>query len=275
MMARSGHRATTCILDAMLRLIVVAAVLALRARARLQIPHGFTLREYCPSGLSDGSGDILIRRGALRMEGRGQHRVLWYRFDYDDSIEGLHGDGGAARHRDVAIFHTLPTVWFLDPFEQKRLVVNGTTGTGGSASTFAFESHVLSEVDLESIERISQPVQHVIIGRIQPVDGSRAVEVGLKVHARYAEVSQRALPFLSPSPLSWTLSDTETVTFEPFAVVVRSPDGICRRVVPRLERVLETRLPTGAARHVTVVRWVSLAVLASAVISLIFSKDIR
>jgi hypothetical protein len=283
--------ARKCILNGILGLAAVTAALVLSVRgAKTQIPRDYTLREYCPSGLSDGSGDISIRRGSLRMEGRGQHRVLWYRFDYDDSIEGLRADEGSGRHRDVAIFHTLPTVWFVDPFEKKRLVVNETMGGGGApgcvegASTFEFESHVLSEVDLESIEQMSQPVQHVIIGRIQLSDGTGAgwgdrsdarmqVEVGVKVHARYAEVSQRALPSLSPSPLSWMLSDTATVAFEPFSVVVRSTNGNCRRLMPTLERVLETQLPAGAGRHMAVVRWVSLGVLGSAVFRLIYSKD--
>ena len=267
--------------------VAIVAVIALRrgvgeARAERngheEFPNSnFTsLREYCPFGVSDGSGDISIRHGALRMEGRGQHRVLWYRFDYDESIEAR-VDGAAVQYRDMAIVHTLPTVWFVDPFEKKRLVVNGRAAAEGSSpQLFMFESSVLTEVDLESIEALSEPVQHVLAGRVRLPDWSNSesasrtvVEVGVKVHARYPVVERLARDVrASAFPLSWLLSDTSRVRFDPFTVVVRLPAGQCRRLVPRLERALETQLPAGASRHETVVRWVSFAALGAAVLSL-------
>jgi hypothetical protein len=222
-----------------------------------------TLLDFCAKGLSDSSEDVIISNSTLSMEGRGQHRVLWYRFDYADSFRD------ESPYRDVMVVHTLPTVWFVDPFQAKRLVGD---------SSGSFESIVWSDVDLESIEVLSRPVSHALVGRVDVPVSSMApaspsgtstslessssrvssVELGIKVHARYAKVSMAA------GRWGWLFSDVATVSFEPFDVVVRSRTGHCRRLVPALEGVLEAQLPAGAARHWDMVRAVTTFVLLGA-----------
>ena len=249
--------------------VIVALGRAIHATSPTATEEEFLLGGWCPKGMSDASGDISIKKAAMTMEGQGQHRTLRYRFEYDDRVQHWI-DSSEAQTRELAIVHTLPAVWFVDPFEQKRV-------TGVDKANFT--SHIVGarEVDLESIESLSRPVEHVLAGHVRVAGpdergmGKRTdVDVGVKVHARYASVSggigeereQRTL-------LEWLLSDTTKATFEPIAVVVRSPTGHCRRLMPRLERVLETELPAGAMRHAELVRWGSTAavVVAAFVVS--------
>jgi hypothetical protein len=138
----------------------------------------------------------------------------------------------------MAIVHALPTVWFVDPFEGKRVV-------GENQSVF--ESFVLDTVDLESIEMFTKPISHALVARNVSVSQNGVpVDVGIRIHARYASVPKNME--LQRNAWEWLLSDKVSVVFKPFEIYTRSSTGHCTRVVP-IQEALSTQVAAGAERH--------------------------
>lgn len=213
------------------------------------------LSDFCTGVVVGDDDEVRVRRVSnlpmVALEGQGSHRLLQYTFYISTT--------NAER---VAIVHALPTVWFVDPFDERRMV--GTNVT-------EYTSDIVGEwVDLESIEIFSDPITHVVGWKAQ---GDDMVNVGIKVHARYGHVSHRKVDFWK-DPYSWLLSDWREVNFEPFEVVVRAASGQCTRVRPVQEPVM-ARMVTGATRHEALVIPMTLVSLVSGVLCSVFFSTSR
>jgi hypothetical protein len=179
----------------------------------------------------------------VSLEGNGQHRTLRYRFRLNHT-EGLDV-------RDVILLHSLPTVWFVDPFEKKRLV---------GKDSGVFESLILDSVDLESIEILSNPIRHAILLKNTSIEGGKEIDIGVSVHARYGKVSVDTSVRFVESPWRWMASDFETVKFDMFHIIFRSAEGHCTRLIP-VQDTVKAHVPVGAERHALVVVPVTAASL--------------
>jgi hypothetical protein len=207
---------------------------------------GFRVSQFCSHGVVGGEESETVGRGqgrVVRLQGQGQHRILAYHFQLKNPRPGR-------ETVDVAIVHSLPTVWFVDPFEAKRVV-------GQNQSVF--ESHVLGPVDLESIEMYTKSISHALVVQNASLDQDGVpVDVGIRIHARYASVPEDA--GLQKNVLEWLLSDKVRVAFDPFEIYIRSSTGHCTRIVP-VQEPLSTEVPAGAERHTqTVVLLTALSI---------------
>lgn len=201
----------------------------------------FQLSGFCTVGVVEREASDVIGQGqgrVLSLDGRGQHRTLKYTFE-------LKHASPVVEIVDVALVHALPTVWFVDPFETKRVV-------GKNASVF--ESHVMDPVDVESVEMFTHSISHALVARnVSLREGVVPIDVGIRIHARYANVAKDA-GMLTGKVLEWLLSDMVPVVFKPFEIYLRSSSGQCTRVRP-IQDVLSTHVPAGAERHTHVVVW--------------------
>ena len=179
----------------------------------------------------------------VTLEGQGQHRTLRYRFVLNH-VEGFDV-------KAVILLHSLPTVWFVDPFEKKRLV---------GKDSGAFESIVLDDVDLESIEILSKPIRHALVLNNTSIERAKEIDIGVSVHARYGKVSVGSSISFVDSPWRWMASDFETVKFDMFHIIIRSAEGQCTRLVP-VQNTVKALVPVGAERHALVVVPVTAASL--------------
>lgn len=194
----------------------------------------FRVSSFCALGVVGGEESETVGKGNgvfPTLEGRGQHRILKYGFNLKSPRPGI-------QIVDVAIVHSLPTVWFVDPFEAKRVV-------GENQSVF--ESHVLGHVDVESIEVFTKSISHALVTRnVSLAQDGVSVDVGIRIHARYATVPKDA--GLQKNAWRWLLSDKVNVVFNPVEIYMRSSTGLCTRVVP-IQEPLSTKVPAGAERH--------------------------
>ena len=194
----------------------------------------FRVSGFCSNGVVGGeeSDTIGKRTGrVLSLHGQGQHRMLKYSFELRNPRPGV-------EIMDMAIVHALPTVWFVDPFEGKRVV-------GENQSVF--ESYVLDTVDLESIEMYTKPISHALVVRNVSVSQNGVpVDVGIRIHARYASVPKDM--GVQRNVWEWLLSDKVAVVFKPFEIYTRSSSGHCTRILP-IQETLSTQVPAGAERH--------------------------
>lgn len=201
-------------------------------------PDTFLPPTFCEAGVVGEDSEAVGKRdgsdSVLSLHGQGQHRILQYQFVLRDSHPSM-------KSVDLAIVHVLPTVWFVDPFEAHRVV--------GSNSSI-FESHILDKVDLEAIEIFSNPMSHALVAKNISLhaDGVAIIDVGIRIHARYAEVSPQGKRCM----WEWLLSDMVPVVFEPFHMYLRSPSGHCIRMTPAQD-ALSTTVPAGVQRHAHVV----------------------
>lgn len=205
----------------------------------------FQLSGFCTVGVVEREASDVVGQGqgrVLSLDGRGQHRTLEYTFE-------LKHASPVVEIVDVALVHALPTVWFVDPFETTRVV-------GKNASVF--ESHVMDPVDVESIEMFTHSISHALVAwNVSLHEGGVPIDVGIRIHARYANVAKDAgTHMLKGKVLEWLLSDMVPVVFKPFEIYLRSSSGQCTRIRP-IQDVLSTHVPAGAARHTYAVVWVT------------------
>lgn len=199
----------------------------------------FQLSRFCSNGVVGGEESETVRAwqdGIVSLHGRGQHRTLRYNFELRDSVPLM-------KNVDVAIVHTLPAVWFIDPFEANRVV-------GENRSVF--ESHILGHVDIESIEMFSNDTSHVlVVSNVSLHEQMVHIDTGIRIHARYARVSKGSVVD-KRNVWKWLLSDMVPVVFDPFVIYVRSQTGHCTRILP-VQEALSTEVPAGAERHTDIV----------------------